>query len=261
MKCYDGSINSSAVMDINNESYSITADVKSVNLHQFIDDAVSVIPKKDPSKKNILDDIKDKVYGKSSISAKFSGSTFSEPALTMEGDGYFNVKNGKIAATDTGKQLAAKVGMTFLSNEIPFDIMSGDFTMSKGRINIKDFKVLNGPDGESGALKIRANGYATVDRQLDFKLETDISPRESKQLEEYFARNLGIKDISYAYDKNGWMPFDARIYGTMTAKKYDLSQKRMMDNIGRNLSRRAGENGKKYIEDKGNDLLKNLFGK
>jgi hypothetical protein len=261
MMCYDGNINSNAVMDINNESYTMTADIKSVNVHQLIDDAVSIIPKKDPQKKNVLDDIKDKVYGSSNMSAKFSGSTFSEPALTITGEGTFNVKHGKIAATDTGKDLASKVGVTFLSSEIPFDTLTGDFTMAKGRINIKNFKVLNGPNGENGALKIRAEGYTTVDRALDFKVETDINPKEAKQVEEYFARNLNIKDVSFAYDKSGWMPFDVRIYGSMTGKKYDFSQKRMMDNIARNLAKKAGDAGKKYMEDKGKELIKNLFGK
>lgn len=261
MACYGGNVNSSAFMDINSENYTMSFDIKAVKVNNLIDDMISVIPKKEPKKKNILDDIKDKVYGSMDMTSDFSGDTFSEPALTIRGSGKFNVKNGKIAATDTGKDLAAKVGMTFLSNEIPFDTMTSDFTMAKGRINIKDFKVLNGPNGENGALKIRANGWTTVDRELDFKVETDINPKEAKQLEEYFARNLGIKDVSYAYDKAGWMPFDVRVYGTMTEKKYDFSQKRMTDNIGRNLAKKAEAAGKKYIEDKGKELIKNLFGK
>jgi uncharacterized protein involved in outer membrane biogenesis len=261
MMCYEGSMSSNVVMDINEESYTLTADIKAVKVNKLIDDAVSVIPKKDPKKKNVLDDIKDKVYGSIDMKSSFRGSTFSEPALTISGEGSFNVKNGKIAATDTGRDLASKVGVTFLSNEIPFDTMSADFNMAKGRINIKDFKVLNGPNGENGAIKIRANGYTTVDRALDFKVETDINPKEAKQVEEYFARNLNIRDVSFAYDKSGWLPFDVSIYGTMTEKKYDYSQKRMMDNISRNLTKKAEETGKKFIEDKGKELIKNLFGK
>jgi hypothetical protein len=261
MMCYQGSINADSVMDINTENYTLNVNVKNVQLNNLIDDAISVIPKKDPKKKNLLDDMKDKVYGSIDMPMNFSGSTFSEPALTIEGSGSFRVKNGKIAATDTGKGLSDKMGMTFLSNEIPFDTMDGKFTMAKGRINIKDFEVLNGPNGENGALKIRANGWTTVDRELDFKVETDINPKEAKQIEEYFARNMNIRDVGFAYNKDGWMPFDVRIYGTMADKKYDLSQKRMTDNIARNLAKKAEDAGKKYIEDKGKELIKNLFGK
>ena len=261
MMCYEGAINSSAVMDINTEGYTLTADIRGVKVNSLIDDAISIIPKKNPEKKSILDDIKNKVYGSLYMESKFWGSTFSEPALTIAGEGKFNVKNGRIAATDTGKDLSSKFGMTFLSQDIPFDTMAADFNMLKGKINARDFKVLNGPNGEKGMLKIRGNGYVTVDRSLDFKLETDINPHEARQLEEYFARNLGIRDIGYAYNRDGWMPFDIRIYGSMIDKKYDLNQKRMMDNIGRNLTNKAVQEGAKYLEEKGKDIIKNLFKK
>ncbi|MBN1113845.1 MAG: AsmA family protein, partial [Oligoflexia bacterium] len=204
MMCYDGSINGSAVMDINTENYTLAAGIKSVKLHDLIDDAISVIPKKDAKKKNVLDDLKDKVYGNLNMDSKFRGSTFKEPALTVNGEGGFKISDGKIASTETGRDIASKFGITFLSKEIPFDIMAGNFIMSKGRINIKDFKVHKGPNGEGGSVKIRANGWTTVDRALDFKVETDISPSEAKQVEEYFARNLNIRDVSYAYNKDGW---------------------------------------------------------
>jgi uncharacterized protein involved in outer membrane biogenesis len=261
MKCYEGSINSNVVMDINKETYNMTAEMKGVNAHKLIDDAISVMPKKDPSKKNILDDIKDKVYGSMNMTSRFWASTFDDPAQTIQGEGNFNVKNGKLEPTDTGKQIAGKVGVAFLAQEMPFDDMGADFNMAKGTINVKNFRILNGPNGSNGSMRVRGAGYVTVDQRVDFKLETDINPKEARQVEEYFGRNLGIRDISVAYNKDGWLPFDVRIYNSMEDKKFDYSQKRMTDNITRNLTKKVQDQGKQYMENKGKDLLKNLFGK
>lgn len=253
MVCYEGEINSGITMDINNETYSGTAGTRNVNIHQLIDDGISVLPKKDAKKKDIIDELKDKVYGRMDLSSSFSGSTFNDPAETIKGDGNFIIRDGKIAATDTGRDLAAKVGVAFLAKDIPFDVMGADLNMAKGVINVKNFRVLNGPNGEKGDMRIRGDGYVTVFNRLDFKVETDINPQDAKQVQEYFARNLGINDISYAYNKDGWLPFDFRIYNNLENKKYDYSQKRMMDNVSRNLAKKIGNRGK--------DILKNLFGK
>ena len=260
MACYEGKINSDIKMDVNAETYSVAAGTKNINVHQLIDDAVSVLPKKDPKKKDILDDIKDKIYGSMNLDSDYSGTTFDDPAHTIKGSGNFMIKNGKIAATDTGKDLAAKVGVAFLAKEIPFEIMGADFDMAKGVINIKNFRVLNGANGEKGDMRIRGAGYVTVDNGIDFKVETDISPQNAKQVEEYFARNLGVNNISYAYNKDGWLPFDFRIYNNLENKKYDYSQKRMMDNVSRNLTKKIREQGGQYLKNNGKDLLKNLFG-
>ncbi len=261
INAYHGKINNNLIVDVNKETYSITADVASVDVNKLIDDSISVLPKKDPNKKTLLDDIKNKVYGKFSMESKFSGNTFNDIGHTISGEGYFTTKDGRIAATDMGKDLSSKLGVKFLEQDIPFSVMYGDFKMAGGKINVKNFKIYNGPNGENGDIRIRGNGYITVDKEIDFKMETEISPGQAKLLDEYFARNLSIKDISYAYNKDGWLPFDVRIYNTLINKKYDFSQPRMVENIKRNLTRKVEEEGKKYLEEKGKELIKNLFGK
>ncbi len=261
INAYQGKINSNFTADINKETYNITADISSVEVNRLIDDSISVMPKKDPNKKTLLDDIKNKVYGKFSMESKFSGDTFKDIAYTITGDGYFTVKDGKIATTDIGRDLSGKMGVKFLEQDIQYTIMYGDFKMSGGKINVKNFKIYNGPNGENGDIRIRGAGFVTVDKEIDFKIESEISPGQAKLLDEYFARNLSIKDISYAYNKDGWLPFDIRIYNTLVNKKYDFSQPRMIENIKRNLTRKVEEEGKKYLEEKGKEIIKNLFGK
>lgn len=261
INAYQGKINSNFVADINKETYSITADISSVEVNKLIDDSISVMPKKDPNKKTLLDDIKNKVYGKFSMESKFSGNTFKDIANTITGEGYFTAKDGKIATTEIGKNLSGKLGVKFLDQDIPFTIMYGDFKMNSGRINVKNFKIYNGINGENGDIRIRGAGYVTVDKAIDFKIESEINPRQAKVFDEYFARNLNIKDISYAYNKDGWLPFDVRIYNTIINKKYDFSQPRMVENIKRNLTKKVEEEGKKFLEQKGKEIIKNLFGK
>ncbi|MCX7699158.1 MAG: AsmA family protein [Candidatus Goldbacteria bacterium] len=261
INAYQGKINCDFVADINKETYSITANISSVEVNKLIDDSISVLPKKDQNKKTLLDDIKNKVYGKFSMESKFYGNTFKDIANTITGDGYFMAKDGKIATTDIGKDLSNKLGIKFLEQDIPYTIMYADFKMSNGKINIKNFKVFNGPNGEKGDIRIKGSGYITVDKEIDFKIESEISPNQAKILDEYFARNLSIKDISYAYNKDGWLPFDVRIYNTIVNKKYDFSQPRMFENIKRNLTKKIEEEGKRYLEEKGKEIIKNLFGK
>ena len=261
INAYEGKLNSNLVADINKETYSITADITSVDVHNLIKDTISVMPKKEADKKTLLDDLKDKVYGKMTMESKFNGSTFGDIAHTISGDGYFLIKNGKITSTEMGKDLSNKLGIKFLDQDIPFTEMYSDFKMANGKIKVNKLRVYNGPNGENGDIRIRGSGYVTVDKELDFKLETEISPGQGKVLDEYFARNLNIKDISYAYNKDGWLPFDFRVYGTIISKKYDFSQPRMMENIKRNLTKKVEEEGKKYLEEKGKELIKNLFGK
>jgi hypothetical protein len=166
-----------------------------------------------------------------------------------------------VGPLEMGKDLAKKTGISDLGNAIEFDTMSGVFNMASGKIDVKNFRLDKGTDGKAGDIKVKGAGWITVDRALDFKAETDISPKLSKQFEANIAANFKIKDAGYAYDKEGWMPFDFRVYNTIAQKKYDYSQARMMENIKRNLSKKLEEESKKYMEKEGGKLIKKLFGK
>ncbi|PKL90922.1 MAG: hypothetical protein CVV21_10280 [Candidatus Goldiibacteriota bacterium HGW-Goldbacteria-1] len=258
---YSGNINSSAVSDINKETYSFDFITSKVQMTRLIDDVIAVLPRKDPAKKTFIDDLKGKVQGKAAINAKFSGVTFKDVLHTVKGSGLFNVSNGLVGPLEMGKDIAKKTGITDFGNAIEFDTMGGSFNMASGKIDIKNFRLDKGADGKAGDIKVKGAGWITVDRALDFKAETDISPKLAKQFEANIAANFGIKDAGYAYDKEGWMPFDFRVYNTTAQKKYDYSQSRMMDNIKRNLAKKLEEEGKKYMEKEGGKLIKQLFGK
>ncbi|MBN2754670.1 MAG: AsmA family protein [Candidatus Goldbacteria bacterium] len=258
---YSGNINSSAVSDINKGTYSFDFITSQVQMTRLIDDVIAVLPRKDASKKTFIDDLKGKVQGKAAINSKFSGTTFNDILHTVKGSGNFSVTNGLVGPLEMGKDLAKKTGISDLGNAIEFDTMSGVFSMASGKIDVKNFRLDKGADGKAGDIKVKGAGWITVDRALDFKAETDISPKLSKQFEQNIAANFGIKDAGYAYDKEGWMPFDFRVYNTIAQKKYDYSQARMMENIKRNLSKKLEEEGKKYMEKEGGKLIKQLFGK
>jgi hypothetical protein len=257
---YEGNISSKAYADINNENYTFELSTTGVKVNRFISDAASVLPKNDTSKNDIFDELKGKVYGSCDMNVSFSGGTFTDAPHTMLGKGTFIIKNGKIGAMEIGRSIAAKTGIKELGNDITFDIAAGEFTMSNGRVNLKNFRVLTGPDGNSGIVKIRSDGYVTVDNVLDIKTETDLSPVISKQVEQTISSNLGISNIGFAYDNNGWLPFDFRVYGTFAEKKYDYNQKRLMNNISVNLSKKFKEEGPKYFEDEGKKILNKIFG-
>ena len=265
---YDGKINGNLTADINKETYETDLTINSIILHQLVNDSISVLLENQKDKKSLLTDMQNKVYGNFNLKAKFSGNDFLDIPHTIKGNGFFEVKDGKLTSLDTGKELAAKTGIEFLKEDIDFDIMSADFNMASGKINIKNFRIYKGKDGLDGNIKVRGEGFVTVDDEIDFKSELDFNPKIAKQVEEAMATSLGIKDVSYAYNENGWMPFDFRMYGKGKNKKYDYSQPRMLENIKRNLKKKIEEAGKRYLEEKkpeieqkAKEIFNNLFGK
>jgi hypothetical protein len=259
---YQGNINMNAGADLNNESYNCEAVISKVNVHDFINDAVSLLPGKaqDKEKQTLLDDMKNKVYGNLAAKLYFSGDTFKDMAQTITGRGDFKVTGGKLTALKMGKELAEKTGADFAAKDIPFDVLSSDFDMAKGRVNIKNFKLYNGKNGGEGSMRLTAAGWASIERHLDFSVNMDVSPEIAKQIQNRLASSLSMKDAAYAYNKDGWLPFDFRVYGTVIDKKYEINQSRMIDNIKRNLDKKLQKEGTKLLEEKAKGLIKSLFG-
>ncbi len=258
---YGGNINFNLTADINRESYEAGISIKKVVLDKLINDAITVIPRKDPKKKTLLDEIKGKASGTFNLKAGMSGNSYVDLAHTIKGSGEFSVINGKLSSLDTARDIALKTGLKFLKEDITFDVMAAEYKMEKGRIDINNFRILTGPDGRDGMIKVRGLGYLTVDKAVDLKFQTDLNPKSSKEIEEMLSASLGIKDVSYGYDKDGWLPFDFRLYGSLNEKKYDYSQPRLVANIQRNLAKKVQEQGTKYIREEGEKLIKKLFGK
>ncbi len=261
MSAYEGHLNINLIADINTEDYSVEALINKVKIHEFVDDAITVMPRKDPKKKTILDDMKDKVYGTMDMKAGFSGSTFKDTAHTMSGKGGFSVKNGRLTAVKMAENIGKALKIDSLQKDIPFELMAADFAMAGGKISTNNFRIYNGPNGMEGDMKIEGAGYETVDDKIDFRMKIDFNPRVAKEILGSIGGMLSIKDTQFACNKDGWLPVDVRVYNTVKEQKYDLSQPRMTDNIKKNMVKKVEDQGKKYIEDKAKDLIKNLFGK
>jgi uncharacterized protein involved in outer membrane biogenesis len=259
INAYNGSINFRMTADVNSENYSMEASISGVKLHDFIDNAIAVMPRKNAGDKNLLDDFKGKVSGDLQMEVKFSGDTFSRMDRTIAGKGGFSIKNGRIISVKMAQNLGQLLNISALNNDMPFDLIACDFNMASGTITTKNFRMYNGTDGRAGDIKVDGAGWVTVDNRLDFKLQMDFNPRVAGQIAAGVAGSASIHDASYAFDKDGWLPVDARVYNTVSEQKYDLAQPRIMENIKRNLSKKVTDQGKKFLEDKGKDLLKNLF--
>lgn len=260
---YEGKINNNIVVDVNKESYKIDATISGVNISPFIDDAIVILPKKEvkENQRTILDDMKGKVHGSLGMSAKFNGSTFIDPAHTIKGDGNFAVREGKLTSLQMQQQLAQAFALEFLKNDIDFDILGAEFVMAKGKIDVNNMKLEKGEKGRDGTIRAYGAGYVTVDNELDFTLKTDLNPKAGKELEDAMAARFGIKDASYAYNTDGWMPMDFRVYGTTANKKYDYSQDRLLKNVTRNLTKKAENVISKEVEKKAGEWMKQLFKK
>src|ERR1035437_22990 len=261
VNAYEGSMDLNLMADVNTEAYSCEATVSRANIHKFVDDCISVLPKKDPEKKTLFDDMKDKVYGSFEMTANFHGDTFNDMAHTIKGKGGFKVTNGRLSALKMGQDLADKIGIDFLCKDIPFDHMISDFDMADGKINVNKFRIYSGENADKGDLRANASGWTTVDRKLDFKVNMDFSPKTGRDIGNKLAQSLNIKDAGFAYNKDGWMPFDFRVYGDVAGKKYDYSQSRMLENVKRNIGKKALDEGSKYIQDKAKGFINGLFGK
>jgi uncharacterized protein involved in outer membrane biogenesis len=256
MHAYGGDAALVVSADLGKESYVMDASVKNVNIHDLAQELAAFMPQNKTADKTILDEIREKVYGTLDLNASFSGKTFDDMSHTIKGGGYFGVTNGKLMALDAAKNIGAALQVDTLKNDIVFDILSAHFLVSGGRISTNDLKMQSGPDGKSGDIKLSGAGYTTVDGPVDFKLQMDFNPRVAKNIGQSFIRLFGINDAGYAFNSDGWLPIDAKIYNTVKDQKYDLKQSRMMENIKRNLGKKLREGG---LEDAAKKLLKGIF--
>jgi hypothetical protein len=245
----------------------VDTSITKVKVGPLIDDAIVIMPRKvgkdgkESDKKTLLDEMKGKVSGDINMNSKFNGTTYNDVPHTIKGSGAFTVNGGKLISLDMAKKLSAQFGLKFLQDDIEFDVLGSDFTMAGGKINIRNFRLLKGPNGKEGKIKARGEGYVTVNDELDMKIETDLSPGAGKEIEDSIAKNFKLTDASYAYNTDGWLPLDFRVYGTVQEKKYDYNQDRMMENVKRNLTKKVEDQGKKVIEEKAKEWINGLMGK
>ena len=261
MNAYEGNIKLNVKADLNKQSYNVDTNVNNVKIQKFINDSIAVMPRKATDKTNLLDGLKNKVFGNLNMTSNFNGATFKNIPQTINGKGNIKLTDGKLSSLEIGKDLADKLGADFLGKDIPFQYLLSDFDMAKGKINVRRLQIYNGVKANEGDMRINAAGWATMDMALYFKVNMDFSPKISKDIENQVARSLSIKDASFAYNKDGWLPFDFIVAGTLTDKNYDYNQPRMIENIKRNIGKKVETEGKKYLEDKAKNLMKNIFGK
>ncbi|MFW6210851.1 MAG: AsmA family protein [bacterium] len=237
---YEGTITANLNADMSAEKYGMSFNVYDVAANKFINDLIEFLPDKNPEEKTVLEDLQGNVHGKLNMRTKFAGETFNDIPRTIKGEGKVTLADGRIKMTDLGKELSRKFGMKFMEQAVPFTDSGLDFKMSGGRADLVNIRVLNGPEGNDGDIRIRGRGYVTVDNKMDISLENDLNPKTGRDIENAFAKAFGVTDISYGYNPDGWMPLDVRIYGEIKKKKFDFSQKRMMKNISENLADKAG---------------------
>ncbi len=256
INAYGGVVNFNLLADTVKKKYNAGMAVKNSDIHGFVGDLSVFIPEAGTNGKTLFDEIKQKVYGTLNMNCSFFGNTFSDVPHTIRGGGYCAVTDGKLSSLEMAKNLGTALGIDSLKNDLVFDILSGHFSMSGGKISTDDLKMQSGPDGKSGDIKLAGSGYTTVDSAVDFKAQMDFNPRVASKIGAGFLTLLNIKDASYAYNSDGWLPVDARVYNTIKAQKYDLKQPRMIENIKRNLGKKLREGG---LEDAAKKLLQGIF--
>lgn len=259
INAYDGKINLNINADINAETYNIDALISRVKIDDFVDDAIAVMPRKKVNDTNLLDELKGKIKGKFDMKAKFTGDTFVNMDKTISGKGNFAVTGGRLTSVQMAENLGQLLKIDALKKDLPFDLIGCDFNMAAGKISTKNFRMYNGTDGKAGDIKVDGSGWVSVDNKLDFKIQMDFNPRVAKEIAGGITGLLNVRDVSYACDRDGWLPVDARIYNTVKEQKYDVSQPRITENIKRNMTKKIGDQGTKQLEEKAKSLIKNLF--
>jgi|GEM_PF-3057698 len=258
LNAYQGDIKGRMDADLNNLTYALNASLEGFNFQGLGNDAVDSFLEGKP-------DYKDKIFGTARAGLNFSGAGIlpEEIMKSVKGKLTFQLKDGKLVGIPVMQDLAAKTKIDAL-REMSYSEFTGDISAADEKATVNVFQLL-GSD-----IKVRMTGYANYDKgmdsALDLKVATDLSPKASQSLPASY--NVS----QYIGDKNGWMPLDIKIGGTLDKRTYGVDMSRATENAKQravDAAKKAVDDKKKETENKAKDelqksgkkLLKGLFGK
>ncbi|MCK5512621.1 MAG: AsmA family protein, partial [Thermodesulfovibrionia bacterium] len=177
---------------------------------------------------------KDTIFGILSFDLNVNGAGMTPERIkkSLQGRGSFNILNGRI--TDT--RLSERLSLFMNIDELKTIILK----QAQGTVNIKNGIVRLDSIFASDDIALDPSGTIGLDETLNLAFDLKLSPR----LTDMALKNPGI--ASYIKDEEGWGKIPLKVSGTFAKPSYSVD---------------VAKAGKRIIEKKAQELLKDLFKK
>jgi uncharacterized protein involved in outer membrane biogenesis len=199
------------------------------------------------------------LFGKFTMNTKLQGDlndTLGLNTQSLLGNGSVQVDNGKLLGFPLMTKLADFTGVNEL-REVNFKDWTNAFSISNGRLNIKDLKV------NAGATNFLMGGSHGLDGSMDYNLMVKLPESVSDQLK---LEGIGGQLLQFFKDKEGRINLNFLVSGMTTSPVLKLNTKAQEETAKQALEQKKQQlldEGKKKVEDelkkKAEEGLKRLF--
>jgi uncharacterized protein involved in outer membrane biogenesis len=266
LKLFEGEITNTvyARLDKPGPELILQALIRNVQFAPFVDAVVESFPDS-----NALSELKGKVSG--SLNARVNENSRLIgikpvqflPRSNLQGS--FHIANGIFKSTDMQARIADKIPhqptSALLRRDIDFERFRGDFSLTNGKLNFKNVLMSSGSDNRGGDLMVQAQGFVNLTgKGVDLKIIPRFNPR--------VVRLEGVLQDAFG-DEQGWASYDHIAYqgDDLKNSKADFkagakkaAQKAVKKQV-QQVQKKVEEEAKKIIEEKGGELLRNIFGR
>lgn len=242
---FDGSIATKGTLNMQNPSrptFDLAFDMNAVNAHSLLPNFTS---------------FGERLFGKLSMSTTLSGAlddTLGIVKQGLTGQGKVGVQEGKLTGLKVNQVIASMLKLPDVE-EVSFKDWTNAFSISDGRINIKDLKI-----GALGADYV-LNGSQGLDGSLDYTMSMILSENTSAKVS---IPGFAGEAVKLFKEPNGRVKLDFTIGGTSDDPKVNLDTKPAQRKAEEMAKQKLSEESKK-LEDqakkKAGDLLKDLLKK
>jgi hypothetical protein len=201
------------------------------------------------------------LFGKFTMNTKLKGSlndTLGLDTQTLAGDGSVQIFDGKLIGYPLTLKLADFTGINEL-REVDFKNWSNKFSISDGKVEIKDLKI------NAGSTDFLVNGTHGLDGVIAYSLNVKLPSSVSDRLN---LSGIANQLVQFFKDKEGRFNLDFDVTGTVTTPSLKLNTKNQEEMAKRALEQEKQkllDQGKKKVEDelkkKAEEGLKKFFKK
>ncbi len=241
VNAFDGMIQSKGTLDLRDPKkspFDLNLDIKNVESNEMLSSFSS---------------IGKYLFGKFSTTTTIKGDLNDSLGLNPQsllGNGVVNISSGKLSGYPLTQKLADATSLVDL-RDVNFKNWTNAFSISNGRLNIKDLKV------SSGTTDFLANGSQGLDGSMDYNLNVKLPPSVSSQLK---LGGVAAELLQFFKDKDGRYSLNFSVSGMASDPAVKLNTKAQEE-----VAKQAVGQKKQQLLDEGKkkaeDALKKLFKK
>lgn len=201
------------------------------------------------------------IFGKFNMSTKLKGDlndTLGIDTKTLGGDGRVQIFDGKLLGFPLTTKLAEATGLDEL-REVSFSDWANAFSISDGKISIKDLKV------RAGSADFLVEGTHGLEGTMDYILNVKLPPSASDRLK---LSGVASQLVQFFKDKENRISLNFNVRGTTSSPALSLNTKAQEEMAKQSLEKEKQkllDEGKKKVGDelkkKAEEGLKKLFKK